>query len=98
MTGSLKTASAATLQRLARELNAQAFFKGHVKSGAMSISDSSTIHSSIQLNLIDVKTGDIIFSSLAQESSASRFMLDSSSLEIATNKTISQYSNILSAF
>ncbi|MFC4699416.1 hypothetical protein ACFO4O_04500 [Glaciecola siphonariae] len=83
------------LAAVAKYLNAQAYFTGQVRSGAMAITESTTIHSSIQLDLVDVQSGKTMTSSFVEQTSVSRMMLESQSLKDAATKTAQRYAKTL---
>lgn len=84
--------SLSSLQLLAKELGAQAILIGRVKSGAMSILSSTTINSSIQLDLFDAASGEMITTASADESMLLRERR--SSLEAATQDIIMQFESV----
>lgn len=86
--------SKADLMRVAKALEAQAFFIGRVRSGAMAISESTTIHSSIELDLIDTSSGELMVGHIEDDTSVSRMMLDSTSLSNVTVKTVEKYQKV----
>jgi hypothetical protein len=87
-------ADKAELMRVAKALGAQAFFMGRVRSGAMAISESTTIHSSIELDLVDTSSGELMIKHIADDTSVSRMMLDSTSLSNVTVKTVKKYQSV----
>ena len=88
----IHNASLSTLRLIAKQLEAQAIMLGYVKSGAISISSSSSIHSTIQLDLIDVNSGQTITTSTVDESMTLRER--GSSLENATLDIIARYERV----
>jgi hypothetical protein len=83
------------MRNFAKKLEAQAFILGRVRSGAMAISESTTIHSSIQLELIDTATGEVMASSFEEDSSLSPLMLSSKSLENVTTKATGDFREVI---